>query len=182
MRKSILFSLLCLIAVVAVACGGGNSANGGGNTGSGGNTAACGGGEAPAADPYALYKNKGRSWTVKNDFSGNISHSKTEVVEVAEDHAMVKMWTLDADMKPMAGMPEPTPTKVPFTKADTTAPADAATKVETKDETVKVAAGEFECTMTENAGTKTWMSKKYPGLMVKMESAAGKSELVEFKE
>ncbi|MCB9894757.1 MAG: hypothetical protein H6839_09925 [Planctomycetes bacterium] len=180
MRKSILFSLLCLVAVVAVACGGGNNAAGG----NGGNTAACGGGcgGETASDPYALYKSKGRIWVVKNDFSGNISHSKTEVVEVADDHAMVKMWTLDADMKPMAGMPEPEPTKIPFTKADTTAPADAAPKVETKDETVKVGAGEFECTMTEVSGTKTWMSKKYPGLMVKMESAAGKSELVEFKE
>ncbi|MBE7492854.1 MAG: hypothetical protein HS108_14020 [Planctomycetes bacterium] len=178
MKNSIMLALLCVLAVFAVACGSGNNAKGG----PGGNSATGDSGKT-TSDPYALYKNKGWSWTVKNEMDAGgtkmVTHSKTEVVEVAADHAMIKMWTLDADMKPMAGMPEPTPTKIEFKTAD--APAGNAPKVETKEETVEVKAGKFECTVTENAGTKTWMSKEYPGLMVKMESATMKSELIEFK-
>lgn len=179
MKNSILIALLCLCAVFAVACGSGNNAGGNGS-----NTGGGGGDTKAAADPYALYKNKGWSWTMKNEMDAGgtkmVTHSKTEVVEVAADHAMIKMWTLDADMKPMAGMPEPTPTKIPFTAADTTA-AGNAPKVETKEETVEVKAGKFECIVTESAGTKIWSSKEYPGLTVKMEGATMKGELVEFK-
>ncbi len=189
MRKSIFVMVLSLVAVLAVACGGGANNKGGNGAGGSGNAACGGGGEngggGDAADAYALYKKKGRSWLVKNDMDAGgtkmVSYTKTEVVDVADDHAMIKMWTLGEDKKPMAGMPEPEPTKIPFATADSTTTTDAP-KVETKEETVKVAAGEFECIVTENAGTKIWSSKKYPGLTVKMESETMKSELVEFNE
>lgn len=181
MKNALVLALLCALSMFAVACGPGNAAangaNGATNAGGGGDTKA-------AADPYALYKNKGWSWTMKNEMDAGgtkmVSHSKTEVVEVAADHAMIKMWTLDADMKPMAGMPEPTPTKIEFKTADAAA-AGNAPKVETKEETIEVKAGKFECIVTENSGTKVWSSKEYPGLTVKMESATMKGELVEFK-
>jgi hypothetical protein len=188
MRKSIFVMVLSLVAVLAVACGGGANnkpAGNGGNTATGGCSGGENGGGGDAADAYALYKKKGRTWLVKNDMDAGgtkmISYSKTEVVDVADDHAMIKMWTLGEDKKPMAGMPEPEPTKIPFATADTTATTDAP-EVETKEETVTVAAGEFECIVTDTAGTKVWSSKKYPGLTVKMESSTMKSELVEFNE
>jgi hypothetical protein len=190
MRKGILFSLLCLIAIVSVACGGGNNAAGnkanGASNGADG-AAADGGtdGGTTEVDAYALYKKKGRSWMTKNDMDAGgtkmVSYSKTEVVEVTDDHAMIKVWTLGEDKKPMAGMPEPTPTEIKFVKAEPVADAKAPA-TEVKKETVKVAAGEFECYFTENSGTKSWSSVKYPGLPVKMESATMKMELVEFNE
>ncbi len=183
MKNALMLALLCSLAIFAVACGPGNNAAGGGN---GANTAGGGGGEAAAADPYALYKSKGRVWVHKSvtkipGMDDSISHMKYEVLEVAADHAMYKMWMLDKDMKPMAGMPEPTATKIEFKTADTAAPAGNAPKVEVKEESIEVKAGKFDCTVTEMSGTKTWMSKEFPGLMVKMEGASNSMELVEFK-
>jgi hypothetical protein len=98
---------------------------------------------------------------------------------VTDTEATVKMTSMDKDKKPQ-GDPTEYPVKFETPKVETT--GDEAPKVETKEETVKVEAGEFECTVTEMSGTKTWMSKKYPGLMVKSEHSAGGSELVEFNE
>lgn len=187
MSKRILAALLCAVAIFAVACGGGNG-NGAKGNGTGSNDAGkCGSPDTAAADPYALYKNKGRTWTHKSvtkvaGMDDMVSFMKYEVTEVADDHAMYKMWMLDKDQKPMAGMPEPTPTKVEFKKVEATAPVANAPKVEVKEESIEVKAGKYDCTVTEMSGTKTWMSKKYPGLMVKMEGASNSMELVEFKE
>ncbi|CAG0979742.1 hypothetical protein PLCT2_01830 [Planctomycetaceae bacterium] len=183
MRKSILAMFVVMIAMFAVACGGNKPAGNGGdaNAANGGGTG--GGCTAKEVDVYALYKKKDRTWTHKNDFGGNVSHMKVQVVDVKDDHAMTKTWMLDKDMKAMAGMPEPEPVKVEFKKVE--APKDGtkcAPKVETKDETIKVAAGEFECTWTKTGDTETWMAKKYPGLIVKSKMAAGTMELVEFKD
>jgi hypothetical protein len=140
--------------------------------------------KAGADDPYMLYKKVGRSWTIKNvikieGFDDNVSYTKTEVVKVTENDATYKMTMLDADKKPYAGM-EPMELSIKFVVPGAT--SNDAPKIETKDETIKVEAGEFECTLTEMAGIKTWMSKKYPGLMVTSEHASGYSELIEFKE
>ncbi|MCA8919483.1 MAG: hypothetical protein KDB68_15380 [Planctomycetes bacterium] len=187
MRKSILFGLLSLVAVLAVACGSGNDANGGGN-GAGGNGAACSGGEnggGDSADAYALYKKEGRKWKHKSvtkmeGMDDMVSFMEYEITKVADDHAMQKMTMLDKDGKPMAGM-DPTETKIEFKTAE--APAcTGGEAVEMKEETVKVAAGEFECYVTEVAGTKSYSSKKYPGLLVKMEGASNSMELIEFTE
>lgn len=172
MRKSILFSLLCLIAVVAVACGGGAGNNAAPSTGNKAGT--CGGGgddKAAAADPYALYKKKGRNWTHKT--AGG--HMKVEVVELAEDHAMTKTWMLDADKKPMAGMPEPEPTKVEFKTAEGTGTATGEAK-EPKKETVSAAGKDWKCVSYDDG--KTWMAEDMPGLIVKSEHM----ELVEFND
>jgi hypothetical protein len=169
MRKSILFSLMAMIVLAMTACGGGDNANNSATTG--GET----GGETPsAADPYALYKKKGRNWTHKNTAGG--THMKTEVVELADDHAMIKMWTLDADKKPMEGMPEPEPTKIEFKKAEPVADTGGATPAEPKKETVKAAGKDWKCVSYDDG--KTWMAEDMPGLVVKSEH----QELVEFND
>ncbi len=142
-------------------------------------------------DPYALYKKKGRSWTIRTegDFSGfkHISYVKTEITEVTETYAMVKYTTMDKDMKPL-GAPA-TETKLEFRAATGNGgtPGDAP-KIE--EETIKVEAGEFECLKVsiDANGTKgtTWTSKKFPGLTVKgtYEGSGAKTtmELIEFIE
>jgi hypothetical protein len=121
----------------------------------------------------------------------SVSYMKTEVVKVGEDFAEIKTTMLDKDKNPMAGM-EPTTQKMSFRvpKANGgTAPKEGP-KVETKDETIKVEAGEYECTATtmESNGMKTtsWVSKKFPQLCVKSVSKSDSMEttmeLVEFKD
>lgn len=171
MRKSILFSLMAMIVLAMTACGSGdngnNSATTGGDTGS----------ETPAAsDPYALYKKKGRNWTHKMEVAGNVSHSKTEVVELADDHAMITTTMLDKDKKPMEGMPEPTPTKIEFKTAEPVADTGGAKPAEPKKETVKAAGKDWKCVSYDDG--KTWMAEDMPGLIVKSEMM----ELVEFND
>ena len=137
---------------------------------------------------FALYTKEGRSWTVKSTIKMEgmdpmVTYMKTEVVKVGDDFAEIKTTMLDKDKKEM--MPGTT-TKISFRVPKASGTPGIVPKVETKDETIKVEAGEFECTVTttDNAGTKTtvWMSKKLSGLMVKMEAATVTSELVEFKD
>ncbi|MEZ5992502.1 MAG: hypothetical protein R3E76_09125 [Planctomycetota bacterium] len=184
MRKSILFGLLSLVAVLAVACGSGNNAAGG--NGAGGNGAACSGGEnggGDTADAYALYKKEGRKWKLKSvtkieGMDDMVSFMEYEITKVADDHAMQKMTMLDKDGKQTM---DPTESKIEFKTAE--APAcTGGEAVEMKEETVKVEAGEFECYVTEVAGTKSYTSKKYPGLLVKTEGASNSMELIEFTE
>jgi hypothetical protein len=115
---------------------------------------------------------------------------KTEVVKVGEDYAEIRITMLDKDKNPMPGM-EPTTQKISFRvpKSSGGTPTSGP-KAETKDETIKVEAGEFECTATtsEQNGFKStvWVSKKFAGLMVKMTSSGSgtesATELIEFKE
>ncbi|MBK8208525.1 MAG: EF-hand domain-containing protein [Planctomycetes bacterium] len=149
-------------------------------------------GKAGDTDAFALYKKKGRTWTMRteSDYSGfkNTSYMKTEIIEVTETYAMVKYTMLDKDKKAYPGM-EPTETKLEFKTATGNGgtPAEAP---KTEDETIKVEAGEFECvkTTTEANGAKSivWTSKKTPGLLVKVvsEASGGKTtmELIEFKD
>jgi hypothetical protein len=107
-----------------------------------------------------------------------ISYVKTEVTEVADDHAMIKTTLMDKDKEPMAGM-EPTETKIEFQIAEP-GEGEKAPEVKTTEETITVEAGEFACTVIETGGSKIWMSKDHPGLMVKLEHAYGTAELVEF--
>jgi hypothetical protein len=179
MRKSILFSLLCLIAVVAVACGGGNNATSGNQTG-GGDTAGNGGGDA--ADAFALYKKEGRKWKHKSvtkmeGMDDMVSFTQYEVIKVGDDAATYKMTTLDAEGKETYTADQEVKFEIPDAPACTGGEAP-----EVKEETIKVEAGEFECIVTDVSGTKSWTSKKYPGLVVKMEGANMTMELVEFTE
>jgi Ca2+-binding EF-hand superfamily protein len=139
-----------------------------------------------------LYKKVGRSWTWKStaNYAGTemVSYIKYEVLEVGDTWVKVKMTTMDKDKKEYPGM-APTETKMDFGSGSGS--GGAAVDMKTlADETVKVEAGEFECKVTEvevsGNKTKSWMSKKFDGLVVKTasESSMGKSsmELVEFKE
>jgi hypothetical protein len=143
---------------------------------------------------FALYTKEGRSWTVKHTvkMSGMedmVSYIQTDVVKVGDDYAEIKMTMLDKDKKPNTSMGDPT-VKISFRVPKATGTPKEAPKVETKDGTVKVEAGEFECTVTtvETNGYRTtaWVSKKFAGLLVKSSTTGSGSEtvseLVEFKE
>ncbi|MBK8206212.1 MAG: hypothetical protein IPK87_05360 [Planctomycetes bacterium] len=206
MRKSIFLAVMSLVAILAVACGSGNTpANGGnaakGGNAAGGNGAACTGGdttggdttggttggETTKTDPYALYKKVGRSWTTKTVMTiagmpdPMISYTKMEVLSVDDNGAKYKMTTMDKDKKETYSADQ----EMKFTVVDTPACTGTAAPKMTE-ETVKVEAGEFECYVVESeAGgvkSKSWSSKKYPGLAVKMETDTMKMELIEFKD
>lgn len=185
MRKGILFMLLCLTAIVAVACGGGNDAgNNGGGECTGGECNG-GNGNGDTADAYALYKKEGRKWKTKSvmkmeGMDDQVSFTEYEIISVADDHAVQKMTMLDAEGNPNEHVP-PSETKIEFTTAEAT-DTDGESAPEPTKETIKVEAGEFECYVTEQSGTKSWSSVKYPGLAVKMESDNMTMELVEFSE
>ena len=169
MRKSILFSLLCLVSVLAVACGGGNNAAGGGN-GAGNGAAACGGGCAggETTDAWATYRKDGRSWT--HEMTGGMKMTTT-IKNVTDNGCDMVTQMYGADGKEM-GAANTTPMKF-----ETAAATD--TKVETPKSTekeVECKAGKFESISYDDG--KTWMMKKYPGIIVKSETM----ELVEFKE
>lgn len=137
-----------------------------------------------------LYKKVGRTWMLKSsaNYGGMemISYIKYEVLEVGDTWSKVKTTVLDKDKKEYPGM-APTEQKMEFGTGSGNA-ADAPKELGT--ETVKTDAGEFECTIYEQEvsgnKSKSWISKKYPGLTVKTEvsSTMGKStiELVEFKD
>jgi Ca2+-binding EF-hand superfamily protein len=155
--------------------------------------------ETPAGDGelkkelFTLYTKEGRSWTVKSTMKMQgmddmVSYMKTEVVKVGDDFAEIKMTMLDKDKKEMAGM-SPTTTKISFRVPKASGTPKEGPKVETKEETIKVEAGEFECIVTtvEANGSKTtsWTSKKFAGLLVKTTTSGAAEmtmELVEFKE
>jgi hypothetical protein len=176
MRKSILFSLLCLIAVVAVACGGGtgnNTTTGGNNTGGacGGN----GGDKAAAADPAAqwdaLYK-EGASWTYK--MAGGMLQ-KTEVVSVADGVAKLKQSMKMGEADWMA----PTDGEAKRPTGEAAAPAEGYKELGKGSEKV----GDWDTDWVEyemnGKKGKSWTSTKY-GCIVKSEyDGAVSMELVE---
>lgn len=179
MRKSIFFSLLCLIAIVAVACGGGNNATGNGT--GGGDAASCGGGNGGGGEISAqeqwdnLYK-EGASWIVKMDF-GTPMWQKTEVKSVADGVAKIETSTKMSEDGEFAN---PAPSEVKRPAEGGTAETPEGYKELGKGEE-KV--GDWDCTWVESESngtkTKTWMSKKY-GAVVKMEQGGKVTmELVE---
>lgn len=142
-------------------------------------------------DYYAVYKKKGRTWTWKNSakYSGFevVSYTKQEVIEVSDTKAKIKFTSMDSNKKELASSEY----DIEFSHGTTTDGSGDGTKTpEMTEEKIKVEAGEFECMKwtSEAGGNKstTWLSKKYPGLVVKSESKsdAGENvmELVEFKD
>ena len=127
--------------------------------------------DAEAADPYDLYKTKGRSWTHKSTSKMGeteiISFIKYEITEVTDTDATQKTSLFDKDMKPNEWV-KPRETRIPFNP-----PVDdpEAPEVETTEETIEMAGKSWDCTVmeTEHSGltTRTWISKEFPGLMVK---------------
>ena len=142
-------------------------------------------------DGFALYRKQGRTWMHKTTMVvGTMkieNYMKWEILEVTETHATYKLSMLDADKKETYS----SESKIEF---NTPKPAEGgetpeSPAIETTEETVTVEAGEFDCTVyTSTANgttTKTWLSKKYPALVIKMEmTGAVKSsqELIEFNE
>jgi Ca2+-binding EF-hand superfamily protein len=140
-------------------------------------------------EAFALYTKVGRSWMTRTtaNYGGFevVSYTRTEVLEVGDDYAKIKVTSLDKDKKEMAPGME---TRISFRVASGT--GGTAPEVKTEDETITVEAGEYECVKTtvDTAGMKTssWTARKFPGLLVKStsEGAGGKSstELVEFND
>lgn len=183
MRKSILAMFVVMIALFAVACGG-NKPAGNGTGNDAGNTAGTDGGSSSTADAFALYKKKGRKWTLKSTtkmegMDPMVSYMEYEIVDVTDKSAKQKMTMLDKEKKPMAGM-QPTETEIKFETPKVEAPKCGAKAPEMKKEKIKVEAGEFECYFMEVAGTKSWSSVEYPGLPVKSEGASNTMELISF--
>jgi hypothetical protein len=136
------------------------------------------------SDPWLLYRMAGRSWTIKQVVKVGdeemVSYARNSVDSVGPDHAMLKMEMLDKDKKAMAGMPEPTPYKIEFNTGN---PAETVKQPEAQAvarEKIKVAAGEFDCTVQNFGKTKIWMSAIWAGLTIKMEAESFASELEEF--
>ncbi len=182
MRKSILAMFVVMIALFAVACGGNKPAGNGGDANAA-NGAGGGGGGGGEADAFAGYKKQGRLWLVKSTTKMDgmdpmVTYTKTEITKVEADHAIMTMWTLDKDKKPMAGMEKGNETKIEFKKAEPVKCAPA--PKEPKKQKVKVEAGEFDCVSYDDG--KMWMMEKYPMVMVKGDMGQTQMELVEFKE
>lgn len=170
MRKSILLGLLCLVSVLAVACGDGNNSATGNGTGCGGDTPACGE-DAPAADPMAFYKKEGNFTLSKTSMKMKmgddwkdqpVTFSRTEVVKVDGNKITIKTTMFDADMKETySGESE-----MDLTPKEATGCAGEAPKI--VEEEIEVKAGKFNCQKmeTEAAGNKTtsWTSN---GISVK---------------
>lgn len=135
-------------------------------------------------DPFLLYRMKGRRWLLKSSVSlggGDpiVNYTRNEVTAVTATSAKTKMWLLDKDQKPMAGMEGGTDLEIAFTVA-AEQPRVAPGAAQPKQEKRKCTAGEFDCVFTEAAGTKSWSSTRWPGLPVYMESGTVTMELVEF--
>ncbi len=134
------------------------------------------------ADPWLLYRMKGRSWTVKTTTTGAnpaVSYMQTTVKEVTDSGATLANYFLDADKKHLPGM-DPVETEVPFELAVAKPLAGAAKQPATKEESKKVEAGEFACQYMEIDGFKFWSSTTWPGLTVAYETTVAKAELVDF--
>ncbi|MCB9934975.1 MAG: hypothetical protein H6840_04705 [Planctomycetes bacterium] len=124
--------------------------------------------EAGDTDPWATWRKEGRNWT--HELAGGMT-MKTSVKNVTED---------GCDMETQVFMngnalTEPIITPLKFTKPEDMpeAPKDAPKPIE---KNIECKAGKFDCISYDDG--KTWMMKKYIGIVVKGESM----ELIEFNE
>ena len=130
--------------------------------------------EKPAPDAFALYRKLGRQWTVQTTTADAttrmVSRLRYEVAEVGKDHAVLRCTMLDSEGKAMEGIP------ASDARIDFVAPNAGAAPKATGTATIRVTAGEFECdifeTSNDDGTVKTWVSRKFPGLLVKSESSA----------
>lgn len=126
--------------------------------------------ETPAEpDAFVLYRKKGRSWTLRTTTGDGatkmVSQCRYEVTELAQDYAMLSCTMLDSEGRVMEGIPA-TDTRVNFV-----VPAAGAKPTIKETVTIRVGAGEFECDVIEVGASKSWVSRKFPGLLVKSESS-----------
>lgn len=139
--------------------------------------------ESAELDPYGLYRIAGRSWLTRNTtriegMDPIVSHTRWTVKECTPDGATLTMLMLDKDKKPMAGM-DASDVTVPFKAASAEAAPEGDAPVLAR-EKKKCEAGEFDCWLSDVAGTKSWSSVNFPGLVVCIEYASGEIELIEF--
>lgn len=146
---------------------------------------------ADTVDEWALYKKKGRTWTHKTVSKcmgrEDVSYDKYEVLEVTETGAKVKWSRLDKDKKELDSETGDIEFKAVSRDGGK---SDGGAAVKVTYETIKVEAGVFECQKAtgerdRHKGT-TWLSKKYPYLIVRNEGKGPDdeflTELVEFKD
>lgn len=123
-----------------------------------------------SSDPYRLYKKEGRKWT--HEIAGGMKMT-TEVVKATKESATISttIFTAAGDR-----IGEPSEYEIEFAVPEVDDDAPQPEPPKSIEERIKSKAGEFDCISYDEG--KTWMSKKYPGLIVKAEMM----ELVEFTE
>ncbi|MBK9973948.1 MAG: EF-hand domain-containing protein [Planctomycetes bacterium] len=143
----------------------------------------------PVEKINSVFNKPGRVWLLKQTTKfGSVettSYQRTEVKSCDDVEATVQFQSLDKDKKPLAGgEAEESRVKLKPDAASGDKPTDLGK------ETINTLAGEFECTVSEtrvgDTTTRTWVSIKYPGLVVKLTvkstSLETTSLLVEFKD
>lgn len=136
---------------------------------------------------FKLYEVAGRKWTVKRVTNPNAPGGDRfdmyfcfEVLAVHEDRATVRQSALDQAKKPTKDNPIDGDVKFDADNAKFTGPPGMQ---KSRDENITVPAGKFDCTAfvggLDNA--KTWVSKEYPGLVVRHTDDYGTTEVFEFE-
>lgn len=136
--------------------------------------------ESGEADPWLLYRMKGRNWTIKNTLEVEgadsiITYSRSTVTSVTTEKAVIAVVSLDKDKKPLEDV-KIADTVIEFAKAQHPHKSPLKPKPERK----STAAGEFDCLYFEAGTIKSWLSSDWPGLTVAGASGPGSFELVEF--
>jgi hypothetical protein len=134
--------------------------------------------QTATVDPWMLYRKEGRRWKTKSTISagGRPTNSYIEysVKDVRDDSATYSMAVLDANGKAMFTQDQ----EMKFTMPSVASPAGRAPQ--TTMESKKVEAGEFQCNLMDQNGTKSWTSVQWPLLVVAMETNSFTMELIEF--
>lgn len=136
----------------------------------------------------SVFNKPGRVWLTKQTTKfGSVettSYQRAEVKSCDDVEATVQFQSLDKDKKPLPGG-EIQEARIKLKPE----PASGEKPTDLGKETVNTEAGEFECVVSEirsgDTTTRTWMSVKYPGLVVKLTVKSTGLEttgiLVEFK-
>lgn len=136
---------------------------------------------------FKLYEVAGRKWTVKRVTNPNAPGGDRfdmyfcyEVLAVHEDRATVRQSALDQAKKPTKDKPIDGDVFFDPDNAKFTGPPGM---TKSKDEMVTVPAGKFDCTAFTGGldNARTWVSKEYPGLVVRHTDDYGTTEVIEFE-
>ncbi|MBP9891521.1 MAG: hypothetical protein KBG84_06405 [Planctomycetes bacterium] len=136
---------------------------------------------------FKLYEVAGRKWTVKRVTNQNAPGGDRfdmyfcfEVAAVYEDRATVRQTALDQAKKPTKDKPIDGDVKFDAENAKFTGPPGMQ---KARDESVTVPAGKFDCIAFTGGldNAKTWVSKDYPGLVVRHADDYGTTEVIEFE-
>ncbi|MCA8912667.1 MAG: hypothetical protein KDB82_13265 [Planctomycetes bacterium] len=143
---------------------------------------------------WSLYENVGRKWMLKRTsmIAGKeqVGYTSYEITDLGLDSCKLKTIALDAKKKAING--DGNTMEIQFNADNAMWCGPIANQEKTGEETIEAAGQKWECIVykdtksVKDATTTSWMSKKYPGLWVKM-TTKGKyndstTELVEFKD